>query len=131
VVRRRAGPHGRGRVRRLPPRDPRSGDGACDGRGLPGRPRSSSSLRDDLEILFGDPVASWREWADDVRGGTIDSGHHTAAEAPTELAGALEAFVAEVSPVAWRRGRSYRAKPDTSRAARAPTGATFGRGPNR
>jgi haloacetate dehalogenase len=52
------------------------------------------SKRDDLEALYGDPVAVWRLWADDVRGGVaIDSGHHMAEEAPAEVARALRAFV--------------------------------------
>lgn len=52
------------------------------------------SLRDDLEQLFGDPVAIWRDWAVDVRGHGIDSGHHVAEEAPEVLADALLAFFA-------------------------------------
>lgn len=39
------------------------------------------SLRDDLEDLYGDPRAIWRDWADDVRGHGIDAGHHVAEEA--------------------------------------------------
>jgi haloacetate dehalogenase len=50
------------------------------------------SLRDDLEDLYGDPLAIWRAWADDVRGATIDSGHHMAEEAPDQLAGVLRDF---------------------------------------
>ena len=50
------------------------------------------SERDDLEQLFGDPVAIWRDWADDVRGHGIDSGHHVAEEAPEVLAAALREF---------------------------------------
>jgi haloacetate dehalogenase len=50
------------------------------------------SARDDLEELFGDPLAIWREWASDVSGGRIDSGHHMAEEAPRELADALATF---------------------------------------
>ena len=50
------------------------------------------SERDDLERLFGDPLAIWRDWADDVRGHGIDSGHHVAEEAPEELAAALREF---------------------------------------
>ena len=53
---------------------------------------------DDLEDLWGDPVAIWREWADDVRGATIDSGHHMAEEAPDQLAAVLREFVGGVSP---------------------------------
>jgi haloacetate dehalogenase len=51
------------------------------------------SEHDVLEELHGDPVAIWRGWADDLRGGTIDSGHHMAEEAPEQLAEALAAFL--------------------------------------
>jgi haloacetate dehalogenase len=50
------------------------------------------SLRDDLEDLYGDPLKIWRDWAPDVRGHGIDSGHHVAEEAPDELAAALAGF---------------------------------------
>jgi haloacetate dehalogenase len=50
------------------------------------------SVHDDLEDLWGDPVAVWRTWADDVRGATIDSGHHMAEEAPDQLAAVLRDF---------------------------------------
>lgn len=50
------------------------------------------SQRDDLEQLFGDPLAIWNDWADDVRGHPIDSGHHVAEEAPEALAAALVEF---------------------------------------
>lgn len=50
------------------------------------------STRDDLAELHGDILAIWRAWAEDVRGGGIDSGHHMAEEAPDALAGALGAF---------------------------------------
>jgi haloacetate dehalogenase len=49
---------------------------------------------DDLEDLYGDPLAIWRDWADDVRGQSIDCGHHIAEEAPTELAARLSEFFA-------------------------------------
>ena len=52
------------------------------------------SSRDDLGDLYGDVLGVWRGWADDVRGGTIDSGHHMAEEAPEQLANALRAFLA-------------------------------------
>jgi haloacetate dehalogenase len=52
------------------------------------------ALRDDMEELYGDPLAVWRDWADDVRGATIDSGHHMAEEAPAELAAVLRRFLA-------------------------------------
>ncbi|KRC51041.1 alpha/beta hydrolase [Leifsonia sp. Root227] len=51
------------------------------------------SGRDDLEELFGDPLAIWRDWADDVSGGPIDSGHHMAEERPEALAVALGEFL--------------------------------------
>ena len=51
------------------------------------------SIHDDLEELYGDPLAIWRAWADDLRGARIDSGHHMAEEAPAELAAALRAFL--------------------------------------
>ncbi|MBS0023004.1 alpha/beta fold hydrolase [Microbacterium paraoxydans] len=50
------------------------------------------STRDDLEDLYGDPVQIWKDWADDVRGHGIESGHHMAEEAPGPLAEALAAF---------------------------------------
>ncbi|MEU3295213.1 alpha/beta hydrolase [Streptomyces longwoodensis] len=50
------------------------------------------SLRDDLEQLYGDPLRIWRDWATDVRGHGIDSGHHVAEEAPQDLAAALADF---------------------------------------
>jgi haloacetate dehalogenase len=48
---------------------------------------------DDLEDLHGDPRLIWRDWADDVRGHSIPSGHHMAEEAPEELAAALRDFL--------------------------------------
>ena len=51
------------------------------------------SIHDDMEELYGDPVAIWRDWADDVRGARIDSGHHMAEEAPEELAAVLMEFL--------------------------------------
>ncbi|MEU1043085.1 alpha/beta fold hydrolase [Streptomyces sp. NPDC005551] len=50
------------------------------------------SLRDDLEDLYGDPLEIWRDWAPDVRGHGIDSGHHVAEQAPDELAACLGDF---------------------------------------
>jgi len=52
------------------------------------------SQRDDLEQLFGDPVAIWRAWAKDIRGYGLDSGHHVAEEAPEALVNALTGFFA-------------------------------------
>src|SRR3954452_18639753 len=39
-----------------------------------------------------DPLATWREWAVDVQGFPIDSGHYLAEEAPQATAEALIAF---------------------------------------
>lgn len=50
--------------------------------------------RDDMIDLYGDPVAVWRQWAADVTGASIDSGHHMAEEAPQELADHLLRFFA-------------------------------------
>lgn len=51
------------------------------------------STRDDLEELVGDPRAVWRQWADEVTGYGIDSGHHMAEEAPEAVARAIAAFL--------------------------------------
>ena len=51
------------------------------------------STRDDLEDLYGDPLVIWRDWAIDVRGRGIDSGHHVAELAPEDLAVALLGFL--------------------------------------
>ncbi|GIH79580.1 alpha/beta fold hydrolase [Planobispora longispora] len=51
------------------------------------------ATRDDLEDLYGDVLAIWRDWAGDLRGGPIESGHHMAEEAPERLAGELRAFL--------------------------------------
>lgn len=51
------------------------------------------SLRDDLQQIYKDPVAIWRNWAPDVRGFGIDSGHHIAEENPNDLASAMKKFL--------------------------------------
>ena len=51
------------------------------------------ALQDDMGELYGDPTEIWREWADDVDGVTIDSGHHMAEEAPEELAAAIQSLL--------------------------------------
>jgi haloacetate dehalogenase len=58
------------------------------------------STRDDMEDLYGDVVAVWRPWADDLRGVAIESGHHMAEEAPAELAAVLLRFFESEQPVA-------------------------------
>ena len=50
------------------------------------------STHDDMELLYGDPLAVWRSWANDVYGFGIESGHHVAEEAPGVLAAALAEF---------------------------------------
>lgn len=47
--------------------------------------------QDDLEELYGDVLAIWREWADDVRGRPVDCGHYLAEEKPDEVAAELRA----------------------------------------
>jgi haloacetate dehalogenase len=52
------------------------------------------SSGDDLEELHGDPRLIWADWTTDLRGGgAIDSGHHTAEDAPDELVAALVPFL--------------------------------------
>lgn len=51
------------------------------------------SEQDDLVDLHGDPLAIWREWADEVSGHGIDSGHHVAEDAPAPLAEAIIGFL--------------------------------------
>jgi thioesterase domain-containing protein len=55
--------------------------------------RRSGLAKTDSEELYGDPLAIWREWADDVRGMPIDSGHHMAEEAPAAVASAIASFL--------------------------------------
>jgi haloacetate dehalogenase len=56
------------------------------------------SLRDDLEELYGNPLDIWADWALDVRGHGIDSGHHMAEEAPDALLAALGGFFSSTAP---------------------------------
>jgi haloacetate dehalogenase len=48
-----------------------------------------------MEELYGDPLAIWADWAPDLRGHAIESGHHMAEENPRDLAAALVDFFAE------------------------------------
>jgi haloacetate dehalogenase len=51
------------------------------------------SEHDDLEDLYGDPVAIWRRWVDaPVTSARIDSGHHMAEENPEQLSAVLADF---------------------------------------
>jgi haloacetate dehalogenase len=51
------------------------------------------STRDDMEELYGDPLAVWQPWAPDLRGEPIASGHHMAEENPEALTAALLRFL--------------------------------------
>jgi haloacetate dehalogenase len=51
------------------------------------------SSRDDMEELYQDPLALWREWATDVRGHVIDSGHHIAEDNPVALVSDVRQFL--------------------------------------
>jgi haloacetate dehalogenase len=54
------------------------------------------ATREDTDLFGGNPLDLWRDWADDLRGAGIDSGHHVAEEAPEATAAALAGFWAEV-----------------------------------
>jgi haloacetate dehalogenase len=56
------------------------------------------SAHDDMEDLYGDPLAVWRPWADDLRGFSLDSGHHVAEENPAALVSALHGFLGDSPP---------------------------------
>ncbi len=49
---------------------------------------------DDLEQIYGDPTLIWKNWAHDVQGYGLPSGHHMAEENPAALATALCQFLA-------------------------------------
>jgi len=49
--------------------------------------------QDDLEALYGDVLGVWASWASDLRGGSLDCGHHMAEEKPVELAAQLLNFL--------------------------------------
>jgi haloacetate dehalogenase len=51
------------------------------------------AARDDTEELYGDPLPIWEPWADDVRGQSLDSGHHMAEEVPDAVAAAVRDFL--------------------------------------
>jgi len=52
------------------------------------------SIHDDMEHLYGDPAAIWREWVDaPIHTARIDSGHHMAEDNPEQLAAVLTAFL--------------------------------------
>ncbi len=51
------------------------------------------SSGDDLADLHGDVLAVWEPWTTDLTGGSIESGHHMAEDAPQELAARLAEFL--------------------------------------
>ena len=53
------------------------------------------STRDDLEDLYGDPVAIWRPWTTTLRSVGIDSAHHMAEQNPAAVVDALHDFLAD------------------------------------
>jgi len=53
------------------------------------------SSRVDIEVLFGDPLALWKGWTDDLRGTCIESGAKIAEDNPDELVAALTEFVSD------------------------------------
>ncbi|MEZ2223466.1 alpha/beta fold hydrolase [Rhizobium sp. RCC_161_2] len=53
------------------------------------------STYDDLERLLGDPMEIWKNWATEVSGHRIASGHHVAEENPTDLARSLHRFFSD------------------------------------
>jgi len=53
------------------------------------------SSRGDIEVLFENPLAMWKGWADNLRGSAIDSGAQMAEENPEALVTALTEFLGE------------------------------------
>jgi haloacetate dehalogenase len=54
------------------------------------------SAQDDMEDLYGDPIAAWRPWVAEgveLQAASVDSGHHAAEEAPAAVARELVAFL--------------------------------------
>jgi haloacetate dehalogenase len=75
------------------------------------------AAKDDLEDLYGDPLEVWRDWADDLRGHPLDSGHHLAEEIPQQLAAELHDFLAEAGA---RVGRGNEPAHPTSHRGHPP-----------
>lgn len=53
------------------------------------------SLRDDLELLYGDVLGVWEPWTTQQHGRGLDCGHHMAEEVPDELAREIIEFLRE------------------------------------
>jgi haloacetate dehalogenase len=49
---------------------------------------------DDLPTLYGDVLAVWQDWAPNLNGHGLDSGHHMAEEVPEQLTSDLRSFFA-------------------------------------
>jgi haloacetate dehalogenase len=54
------------------------------------------SSRGDVEVLYGDPLAVWKAWAEDLHGFSIDSGPYIAEDNPAALVEALTDFLADL-----------------------------------
>lgn len=65
----------------------------ASGRRLPCPTLVAWSRFDDMYELYGQPSTIWRDWADDLRTATVDSGHHMAEEAPVELSDHIVALL--------------------------------------
>jgi haloacetate dehalogenase len=51
-----------------------------------------------LPAFYGDPLALWRPWADDLRGRALDATHFLVEDEPDEVAGALTDFCGNQPP---------------------------------
>ena len=54
-------------------------------------------VRDGFASQFGDPVAIWKQWADDVSGWAVPGGHFMMEDSPELVAGALETFASDAA----------------------------------
>ena len=61
------------------------------------------SSRGDIEVLFDDPLATWKTWAEDLRGSPIEAGSQMAEENPGDLLKALTDFLVDPAeqPALW------------------------------
>jgi haloacetate dehalogenase len=57
------------------------------------------SRRGDVEVLYGDPLAVWKVWAEDLRGFSIDADQQVAEENPDALVQALTGFLSGSSTI--------------------------------
>ena len=61
--------------------------------------------RGDIEVLFGDPLAMWKAWTEDLRGNCVESGPQIAEENPDALVAALTEFLGDSPQEAARHER--------------------------